>query len=118
MYLHFQMTKMLRILAFLLIEQCCGMELNSCELWSPVQLCKVNDYDKNKVPGTLPLTILPRFDILEVAEVNIIEGSITAIIYLTVYWKDQNIAYSPNSTQYTLVKYIGLTNISSYWYFL
>ena len=90
------------------------MELKSCEHWPTVQLCKVNDnYDKNKVPGTLPLTILPRFDILEVAEVNIIEGSITAIIFLSVEWKDENIVYSPNSTDYTLVKYIDLTNILS-----
>ena len=113
------MTKMLRTLAFLLIEQCLGLELKSCNNAPHDQLCIVNDnYDKNKVPGTLPLTILPRFDILEVAEVNIIDGSITVMIFLAVDWKDQNIAYSPNSTQYTLVKYIGLTNISSYWYFL
>ena len=105
------MSGMLRILAFLLIEHCCGMELKSCGSWTPNQLCKVNNnYDKNKVPGTLPLTIKTTFDILEVAEVNVIEGSISVIIFLTVDWQDQNLAYTPDQNHQTLVKYFGLTN--------
>ena len=104
------MSGMLRILAFLLIEHCYGIELKSCGSWPPDQLCKVNNnYDKNKVPGTLPLIIDPRFDILEVAEVNVIEGSISVIIFLAVNWEDQNLAYTPDQNHQKLVKYFALT---------
>ena len=92
-------SKILRLLAFILIKQCLGLELNSWKNAPYDQLCKVNDnYDKNIVPGSLPLTLLLTIDILEVAEVNIIEGSIAVIIFLTVHWKDQNLAYTPNQT--------------------
>ena len=61
------------------------MDLKPCKdsLAEHETLCKVNEkYDKNKVPGDLPLTINPTFDILQVAEVNIIDGSISTIIDL------------------------------------
>ena len=77
------------------------MDLKSCKdsLAEHEKLCKVNEkYDKNKVPGSLPLTLTPVFDIRQVAEVNIIDGSIAVFIYLTVLWEDQNVAYKPNQT--------------------
>ena len=78
------------------------MELKSCKNSSPEQLCQVNEnYDKNKIPGILPLTLYAVFNILEVAEVNIIDGSISAIINLNVGWEDQNLAYTPNQTHQT-----------------
>ena len=97
--------KMLRILAFFVIKhfgESCGMELNFCKNSPPEQLCTVDEnYDKNKIPGILPLTIIPLFDILEVAEVNIIDGSISTIIDLNVEWEDQSLAYTPNETHQT-----------------
>ena len=101
----------LRTLAFFVIKhiceshgmmECCGIELNFCKNSPPEQLCKVDEtYDKNKIPGILPLALIPLFDILEVAEVNIIDGSISTIIDLNVEWEDQSLAYTPNETHQT-----------------
>ena len=92
----------LRTLAFFVIKhfcESCGMELNFCKNSPPEQLCKVDEtYDKNKIPGILPLALIPLFDILEVAEVNIIDGSISTFIDLNVEWEDQSLAYIPGKT--------------------
>ncbi len=77
------------------------MELNSCRNTPDNQLCKVKEnYDKTKVPGIVPLTLTPSIlDILEVAEVNVIERSMSVYLRLVVDWEDDNIAYNnPNQT--------------------
>ena len=86
---------MQQILAFILIKQCSGLVLKSCKDASYDELCKVNEnYNKDKVPGSLPLILNPRFDIRNIAEVNINEGSITIYVELIVSWEDQNIVYN------------------------
>ena len=88
---------MLRILAFILLKQCWGLELKSCNKASHDQLCKVSEnYNKDKVPGNLPLTLIPGFDIRDIAAVNVNEGSITILVELYVFWEDRSIAYKPN----------------------
>ena len=100
------MSKILRILAFILLKQCWGLELKSCNKASYDQLCKVNEnYNKDKVPGSLPLTLSAEYDIRDIAEVNVNEGSITIFIELLVYWEDRNLAYKPNQR---LVDYFAL----------
>ena len=105
------MSKMLRILAFILLKQCWGLELKSCNKASYDQLCKVSEnYNKDKVPGSLmPLTLIPGFDIWDIAEVNINEGSITIFVELNVNWEDQKIVYKYKPNQ-RLVNYLFCIN--------
>lgn len=93
------MSKILiSVLAMTLLKQCCwGLELKTCNEAPYDQLCKVNEnYNKDKVPGSLPLILIPGFDIWDIAEVNINEGSITIFVELNVNWEDQNIVYKYN----------------------
>ena len=93
------MSKVLQIISVLLLKHCYCMELKSCKNAPHNQLCKIQkDYDKSKVPGR-PLTLLPlTCNILEIAEVDVIEGSIAIFLRLIVNWKDPNISYKPNLT--------------------
>ena len=94
------MSNMLRILTFLLFNPCFAFELKHCKNAYDDQLCKLqDDYDETKVPGSLPLTLTPSTnDIIEVNEVNEIEGTINLFLQLVVDWGDENLSYKPNST--------------------
>ena len=84
----------------MLIKYCLSMELQSCTNAPKNQVCKVkDDYDKSKVQGTLPLTLIPTFDIFEVTELDVVSGSISITLRLIIEWEDQNIAYKPNQMQ-------------------
>ena len=64
-------------------------------------------YNKDKVPGDLPLTLKIRgFDIRDIAEVNVNEGFITIFVELFVNWEDRKIAYKPDQR---LVDYFAVT---------
>ena len=85
----------------LFVKLCWCMELKTCKNTPENQLCKVQEfYDKTKVPGRIPITLTPAiFDILEVAEVNVIERSMTVYIRLIVGWDDRNLDFSnPNTS--------------------
>ena len=84
----------------LLLKSCFAFELKHCKNASHDQLCKLqDDYDETKVPGSLPLNLTPSTtDILEVNDVNEIEGSITVFLQLVVDWDDENLSYKPNQT--------------------
>ena len=78
----------------LFVKPCCCMELKTCNNTPKNQLCTVQEfYDKTKVPH-LPTNITPvTLDILEVAEVNVIERSMTVYLRLVVAWNDNNIDF-------------------------
>ena len=86
-------STMISILLF--VKFCSCMELKTCKDTPENQLCKVQEfYDKTKVPQ-LPTNITPvTLDILEVAEVNVIERSMTVYLRLVVAWNDNNIAFN------------------------
>ena len=90
---------MLRILTFLLLNPCFAFELKHCKNAYDDQLCKLqDDYDETKVPRSLPLTLTPWIiDIMEITEINIIEGYVTIFLRLAVCWKDQNLAFKPTN---------------------
>ena len=93
------MSKMQQILAFILLKQCWGLKLESksCKDTSYDKLCTLSEnYNNYEVPGSLPLILMPVFDIQNIAEVNINEGSITIFVELNVNWEDQNIVYKYN----------------------
>ena len=93
--LNLQMSKMQQILAFILLKQCWGLKLESCKDTSYDKLCTLSEnYNNYEVPGSLPLILMPVFDIQNIAEVNINEGSITIYVELYVNWEDQNIVYN------------------------
>ena len=72
------------------------MNLQSCSNAPPDQVCKlVDDYDKNVVPGNLPITISPGLDILEVVEIDTFKGTMTVLVYIYVGWADPNLSYKP-----------------------
>ena len=79
----------------LLVKFCSCLELKICNNAPENQLCKVQEiYDKTKVPH-LPTNLTPvTLDILEVAEVNVIERSMTVYLRLVVDWNDNNIAFN------------------------
>ena len=83
------------ILILILAKFCSCMELKTCKDTPENQLCKVQEsYDKTKVPQ-LPTNITPvTLDILEVAEVNVIERSMTVYLRLVVAWNDNNIDFN------------------------
>ena len=85
----------------LFIKPCWSVKLKPCNNTPENQLCKVQEfYDKTKVPGRIPISLTPAtFDILEVAEVNVIERSMTVYLRLIVGWDDGDLAFSnPNTT--------------------
>ena len=89
------------ILILLFVNPCWSVELKTCNNTPENQLCKVQEfYDKTKVPGMIPITLIPvTLDILEVAEVNVIERSMSVYLRLVVDWEDDNLAYNnPNQT--------------------
>ena len=88
---------MLKIfLVLILIKQHWSLELQSCSNAPPDQVCKlVDDYDKNVVPGNLPITLTPYLDILEVVEVDTFKGTMTVLVYIYVHWRDPNLSYKP-----------------------
>ena len=96
----FKMSIKFRILTLFLFNSCFAFELKHCKNASHDQICKLqDDYDKTKVPGSLPLTLSPSTtNIFEVTEVNVIEGSITVDLLLAVGWHDENLSYKPNQT--------------------
>ena len=89
---------MLKIfLIIFLIKQYCSLELQSCKTAPPDQVCKlVDDYDKNIIPGKLPITLFPYLDIHEVVEIDVFKGTMTILLYIYVYWDDPNISYKPD----------------------
>ena len=80
----------------LFVKSCWCVELKSCNNTPENQLCKVEEiYDKTKVPGRKPITLTPlTLHILEVAEVNVIERSMTVYLRLVVDWDDRNLSFS------------------------
>ena len=63
-------------------------------------VCKINeDYDKNKVPGKLPLTLKPLIMILDVTEVNEVDHSITIYLRLAMNWVDPGLRFVNQSTK-------------------
>ena len=88
---------MARILSLMLIKYCLSVELQSCKNAPEDQVCKViENYDKSKVQGKLPLMLIPTFDIFEVTELDVVSGSISITLRLIIGWEDQNIAYNPD----------------------
>ena len=91
------MSNILRILAFSILNLCWALELKPCNEAPYEQLCKLSEnYNKDKVPGSWPLILIPEFDIWNIAEVNTNDGSITIFVELNVNWEDQNIVYKYN----------------------
>ena len=83
----------------MLFKYCLSLELQSCKKAPENQVCKVKeDYDKSKVQGKLPLTLIPTsFDIFEVTELDVVSGSISITLRLVIGWMDHNLAYNPNN---------------------
>ena len=86
-------------LILLFSNLCFAIELKPCETAPYNQLCKLqDDYDETKVPGSLPLTLTPSIiGIMEVTDVNVIEGYVTIVLLLVVDWKDQNLSFRPTN---------------------
>ena len=86
-------------LILLFFNPCFAIELKPCETAPYNQLCKLqDDYDETKVPGSLPLTLIPRTtDIMEVTDINVIEGSVTIFLSLVIDWDDPNLGYKPTN---------------------
>ena len=79
-----------------LLQHCWSMELKSCSNAKHDEICTVvANYDKSKIPGNLPLTLSPKFDINEIVEVNGVEGFITILMWLEVGWEDRHLSYKP-----------------------
>ena len=113
---------MLKILLILiLVKQHWSLELQYCSNAPPDQVCKlVDDYDKNVVPGKLPLTISPGLDVHEVVEIDTFKGTMTVLVYVYVFWTDPNLSYKPEKmlviqlTKYYLIMNIPCFSISLY----
>ena len=61
-------------------------------------ICHVDKvYDKNKVPGKLPLTLNSRFEIFDVSEINEIDHSITIYLMIRIHWNDPGLSYKNKS---------------------
>ena len=99
---NFQLSKMsikLITLTLLFFNPCFVIELTPCKTAPYNHLCKLqDDYDKTKVPGNLPLTLTPfTANIMDVTEVNVIEGYITICLLLLIDWKDPNLTFNPTN---------------------
>ena len=80
----------------LLIKQYCSLELKSCNSAPHDQVCRVvEDYDKYVIPGKLPITLTPFYNILEVEEIDTFKGTMTILLHLSVNWVDPNLSYKP-----------------------
>ena len=78
------------------MKQYWSLELQTCRNAPPDQVCKlVDDYDKNVVPGKLPITISPGLDVLEVVEIDTFKGTMTVLVYIYLAWADPNLSYKP-----------------------
>ena len=101
MYFQYKITSlekqsMLRILILMLFKYCLSEELQPCTNAQENQVCKVTEhYDRSKIQGNLPITLIPTFDIFEVTELDVVSGSLSITLSLRIEWEDQNIAYNP-----------------------
>ena len=90
-------SKMVKIYFILfLIKQYWSLELKSCTNVPPDQVCKlVDEYDKNFVPGKLPIHLDLSLDIQEVVKVDTFKGTMTVLLYSSIYWTDPNLSFKP-----------------------
>ena len=93
------MSVKLITLTLLFFNSCFAIEIKPCKTAPYNKLCKLqDDYDETKVTRSLPLKLSPwTTDIMEITEVNIIEGYVTIFLRLAVCWKDQNLAFKPTN---------------------
>ena len=72
-----------------------ALELVKCEdLKQKNQLCAKDDnYDKTKVPGTIPTKLTPLMNIYDVTEVNEYKNSVTIYVQIIVKWIDERLSY-------------------------
>ena len=86
------------LLLFLLIRHCQALKLVACDDTNHTMtgdyICKVNqNYDKTKVPGTLPLILDSHIWIYDITEVDEIHNSITLQGWIALAWSDPNLSY-------------------------
>ena len=80
------------------MKQYWSLELQTCRNAPPDQVCKlVDDYDKNVVPGNLPIILNPFVDIQEVVEIDTFKGTMTVLLTIGAYWSDPNLSYKPET---------------------
>ena len=98
--LSFTPSKMFAILLSLVfvLPSSISLELLSCNDTrkdsSSNYLCKIKDnYDKNKVPGILPLILHPVLDIFDVIEVDEVHSLVTIYLQISVGWIDPGLLY-------------------------
>ena len=89
---------MITLLLILLINQCQALKLIPCNDTNHTMtgdyICKVNsNYDKTKVPGTLPLILGSEIWIYDITEVDEIHNSITLQAWIALVWTDPGLSY-------------------------
>ena len=94
---------MIPLLVMILFKHCLTLELIACNdsnvtIMQHDYICK-NDpnYDKTKVPGTLPLILDSWIDIIDVTKVNEELNSITLHAWFFIQWTDPGLSYVKNS---------------------
>ena len=72
-----------------------ALELVKCsDLKQKDQLCaKADNYDKTKVPGTIPTKLTPVMNIYDVTEVDEYKNSVTIYVQIIVKWIDERLSY-------------------------
>ena len=72
-----------------------ALELVKCsDLEQKDQLCaKADNYDKTKVPGTIPTKLTPVMNIYDVTEVDEYKNSVTIYVQIIVKWIDERLSY-------------------------
>ena len=93
---------MIPLLVVIFLRPCLSLELISCNDSNvSIQgdyICKIDpNYDKTKIPGTLPLILDSRIYITDITEVNEEDNSITLHAIFNVIWIDPGLSLVENS---------------------
>ena len=94
---------MIPLLVIIFFRNCLTLELKTCSdsnftIKQHDYICK-NDpnYDKTKVPGTLPLILDSWLYITDITEVNEEDNSITLHAWIAIEWIDPGLSYVKKS---------------------
>ena len=94
---------MITLLVMLFFRHCLTLELITCSdsnvtIIKQDYICK-NDpnYDKTKVPGTLPLILESKLYIRDVTKVNEEDNSITLHTWINFVWIDPGLSFVKNT---------------------
>ena len=93
---------MIPLLVIIFFRNCLTLELKTCSdsnftIKQHDYICKnYPNYDKTKVPGTLPLMLKSLLWIRDVTKVNEEDNSITLHTWINVVWNDPGLSFVKN----------------------